>query len=57
MDLKSRMWLPPHVMKVLDSLPVDTHPMTQLSMAVMAMQTESKFAAAYQRGTPTAFRA
>ena len=35
---------------MLDSLPPNTHPMTQFSMAVMALQTESIFAAAYRKG-------
>jgi citrate synthase len=41
-----------HVFDVLDRLPKSTHPMTQFGMAVMAMQTESVFAAAYRRGIP-----
>ena len=31
----------PHVFDMLDKLPANTHPMTQFSMAVMALQTES----------------
>ena len=42
--------VPRHVFNVLDSLPIDTHPMTQFSIAVMAMQTESIFAAEYRNG-------
>lgn len=42
--------VPPHVFKVLDNLPKTTHPMTQFSIAIMAMQTESLFAKAYSRG-------
>ncbi len=42
--------VPEHVFKVLDSLPVDTHPMTQLSTAILAMQTESCFAHRYAEG-------
>jgi citrate synthase len=38
------------VFDVLDRLPKTTHPMTQFSIAVMAMQTESLFAAAYRKG-------
>jgi citrate synthase len=42
--------VPKHVFDMLDSLPPNTHPMTQFSMAVMALQTESVFAAAYRKG-------
>jgi len=42
--------VPKHVFDMLDSLPSNTHPMTQFSMAVMALQTESLFAAAYRKG-------
>jgi citrate synthase len=49
-ELRKRAELPAHVIKVLEALPANTHPMTQLTVAIMAMQTESKFAAAYQAG-------
>ena len=49
-ELRSRAELPAQVLKVLEALPANTHPMTQLTCAIMAMQTESKFAAAYQAG-------
>src|ERR1039457_5271542 len=42
--------VPKHVFDMLDSLPKNTHPMTQFSAAVLAMQTESVFAAAYRKG-------
>jgi citrate synthase len=42
--------LPPHVVEVLDRLPVDTHPMTQYSLGILAMQRESRFARAYREG-------
>jgi citrate synthase len=42
--------VPKHVFDVLDKLPVNTHPMTQFSIGVMALQTESIFAAAYRKG-------
>jgi len=47
-ELRARADLPAHVIKVLQALPPTAHPMTQLTCAIMAMQTESKFAAAYQ---------
>ncbi len=36
--------------KVLDSLPITTHPMTQFTIGVMAMQPDSIFAARYDEG-------
>jgi citrate synthase len=42
--------VPKHVFNVIDAFPVGTHPMTQFSAAIMAMQTESEFAAAYRNG-------
>lgn len=38
------------VEKLIHSLPKDMHPMTQLSMAVLALQKQSKFAHAYRHG-------
>jgi citrate synthase len=45
-----RSHVPKHVFDMLDMLPRHTHPMTQFSMAIMAMQTESNFAAEYRKG-------
>ena len=42
--------VPKHVFDMLDKLPVTTHPMTQFSAAIMALQTESVFAASYRKG-------
>ncbi|MBP6428718.1 MAG: citrate (Si)-synthase, partial [Bacteroidia bacterium] len=42
--------VPKHVFDTLDALPLTTHPMTQFSIAIMALQTESVFAAAYRKG-------
>ncbi len=49
-DWRERSDVPEHVFKTLDSLPIDTHPMTQFSIGIMAMQTESVFAKAYHDG-------
>jgi citrate synthase len=49
-ELRGRSALPPHVLKVLEAMPDNAHPMTQLTQAIMAMQTDSKFAAAYAGG-------
>ncbi len=47
-ELFKRSKLPGGVKKVINSLSKDMHPMTQLSIAVLAMQKHSKFAKAYQ---------
>jgi citrate synthase len=49
-ELHARSKLPAHVEPLMRSLPKTMHPMTAFSTGVLAMQTESKFAAAYQRG-------
>ncbi len=45
-----RSHVPNHVFDTIESLPVSTHPMTQFCIAVLALQTESKFAKAYHDG-------
>ncbi len=47
---QSKRNLPPQVIKTLEALPPDTHPMTQLTMGIMAMQPESIFAKCYDEG-------
>ncbi len=47
---RSREALPEYVPKMLESMPRDTHPMTQLSMGILAMQRESVFARKYLEG-------
>lgn len=42
--------VPPHVFSAIDALPADAHPMTQFSIAVMAMQNTSVFAQRYTSG-------
>jgi len=49
-ELHSRSALPKHVKTLIDSYPKTMHPMTQLCSAVLALQTESKFAKAYEQG-------
>lgn len=49
-DLAKRAKLPSHVEPLIRSLPKTMHPMTQLSLALLACQTDSKFAAAYSAG-------
>merc|ERR1719273_1770470 len=42
--------VPKHVRMIIDELPVHQHPMSQYVTAITALQTESKFAEAYQKG-------
>lgn len=45
-----RSHVPNHVFDVIESFPISSHPMTQFTAAVLALQTESKFAKAYNEG-------
>jgi citrate synthase len=45
-----RSHVPNHVFDVIEAFPVSAHPMTQFTAAVLALQTESKFAKAYAEG-------
>ncbi len=47
---RSREALPDGVTRTLDALPEGTHPMTQLSVGVMALQSESVFVRRYREG-------
>ncbi len=47
---KRRSVVPEHTFKVLDALPENTHPMTQFTIAISSMQTESVFARRYAEG-------
>ncbi len=47
---KRRSVVPDHTFKVLNALPKDTHPMTQFTIAISSMQTESVFARRYSEG-------
>ncbi len=44
--------MPDHVFKMLDTLPITTHPMTQFIAGITALQTESIFAKEYKKGMP-----
>lgn len=48
--LARRSHVPNYVFDAIESLPLHTHPMTQFSIAIMALQTESLFAKAYSEG-------
>ena len=45
-----RSHVPNHVFAAIEALPIDSHPMTQFVIAIMALQTESKFAEKYAKG-------
>jgi citrate synthase len=49
-EWKARWEIPPYVFDVLKSMPSDTHPMTLLSMGILAMQRESIFTRQYHQG-------
>ncbi|MEL6833975.1 MAG: citrate (Si)-synthase [Bacteroidota bacterium] len=49
-QLTMRATVPAHTFAMLDSLPTDTHPMTQFILAITSMQTESVFAQRYAEG-------
>ncbi|KAJ7285911.1 citrate synthase-like protein [Mycena rebaudengoi] len=49
-DLAEKGDLPPFVEKLIDSLPATLHPMTQLGMGVAALNHDSVFQAAYEKG-------
>jgi citrate synthase len=48
--LQRRSHVPNHVFAAIEALPLTTHPMTQFVIAIMALQTESKFAKKYSEG-------
>ena len=45
-----RSHVPNHVFAAIEALPKDSHPMTQFVVAIMALQTQSKFADRYAKG-------
>ncbi|KAG8709464.1 hypothetical protein FRC08_018322 [Ceratobasidium sp. 394] len=49
-QLAERGELPGHVAKLVDAFPRTLHPMTQLAMGVAALNHDSSFAAAYEKG-------
>jgi len=49
-ELAEKGELPNHIEKLIDSLPKSLHPMTQLGMGVAALNHDSVFAAAYEKG-------
>ncbi|XP_078437892.1 citrate synthase, mitochondrial-like [Wolffia australiana] len=53
-ELQSRASVPDYVYKSIDALPVTSHPMTQFASGVMALQVQSEFQKAYEKGIPKA---
>ncbi len=49
-DFKVRQEVPSYVFDILRAMPRDTHPMTMLSTAVLALQNDSQFHDAYSNG-------
>lgn len=49
-QLMARSTVPQHTFDALDALPKNTHPMTQFSIAIVSLQTQSVFAARYAKG-------
>lgn len=49
-EFANRAALPSHVVTMLNNFPTNLHPMSQLSCAVTALNSESKFAKAYSEG-------
>ena len=53
-ELHARAAFPPHIEQLLKHFPKEEHPMTQLSMGVLALQSDSQFAKNYAAGMPKA---
>jgi len=51
-EFKKRNKVPEYVFDVIKSMPSDSHPMALFSMGILAMQRESKFTKAYEKGIP-----
>jgi citrate synthase len=49
-EWERRSAIPEHVLETIKSLPKDSHSMTQFSIGIMALQTESIFSARYEEG-------
>ena len=49
-NLKKRKQIPAYVWDVLKNMPGDSHPMTMLNTAILAMQSESIFVKEYEKG-------
>ena len=50
LELEKRSNVPDYVFSVINDLPKDMHPMTQFSIAILALRNESEFTKAYRNG-------
>ena len=53
-EWRKRSALPAYLLDFLKAVPVDTHPMTQFSLAILQLQKDSVFARRYREGMPKA---
>jgi citrate synthase len=53
-EWRKRSALPAYLIEFLKAVPVDTHPMTQFSLAILQLQKDSVFALRYREGMPKA---
>lgn len=53
-EMNERSYIPPATIERIRNLPKDMHPMTQLSIGVLACQPQSSFAQQYREGIPKA---
>lgn len=51
-QLNDHRTVPDYVWKILDAMPVNSHPMTMLSIAIQSMRVESLFVEKFNQGTP-----
>jgi citrate synthase len=51
-EWRKRSELPKYLIKTMEAVPVETHPMTQFSMAILQLQKDSVFAKRYAEGMP-----
>ena len=49
-EWQQRSKLPDYLVKILDALPIDMHPMTQFSTGILALQKDSVFSEKYREG-------
>ncbi|MGD8536716.1 MAG: citrate/2-methylcitrate synthase, partial [Candidatus Aminicenantes bacterium] len=49
-EWRKRSPLPDYLINILNTIPEDTHPMTQFSLGILALQKESLFAKQYREG-------
>lgn len=51
-EWRKRSALPDYLLKTMNAVPADTHPMTQFSLAILQLQKNSVFARRYREGMP-----